>query len=90
MEDAAATDHSNFILTDGNKIDTAIRSRCAVFDFSYSAPADRTIITSCFRGRIIGVLEAEGLEPNGDMIDRLLERHGLDLRAVLNEIEKHT
>ena len=41
MEDAAATDHSNFILTanDGNKIDPAIRSRCSVFDFSYSDPS---------------------------------------------------
>lgn len=92
MEEAAATGHANFILTanEGDKIDAAIRSRCAVFDFSYSEPADRTIITSCFRGRIIEILEAEGLEPDGDMIDRLLERHGLDFRAVLNEIEKHT
>ena len=92
MEEAAATDHSNFILTanDGNKIDPAIRSRCAVFDFSYSEPADRTIITSCFRGRIIEILEAEGLEPDERIIDRLLKKHGLDFRAVLNEIQKYT
>ena len=76
--------------THGNKIDTAIRSRCAVFDFSYSEPADRTIITSCLRARIVNILEAEGLELDGEMIDRLLERHGLDFRAALNEIEKHT
>jgi DNA polymerase III delta prime subunit len=92
MEEAAATGHANFIMTanDGNKIDTAIRSRCAVFDFSYSEPADRTIITSCFRGRTIEILDAEGLEPDGEIIDRLLKKHGLDFRAVLNEIQKYT
>jgi DNA polymerase III delta prime subunit len=54
MEKAAATDHSNFVLTanDGNKIDPAIRSRCSVFDFSYSDPAVREAITSGFRVRI--------------------------------------
>jgi DNA polymerase III delta prime subunit len=92
MEEAAATDHSNFILTanDGNKIDPAIRSRCAVFDFSYSDPTDREIITSSFRGRIIEIIEAEGLEPDGRIIDRLLKKHGLDFRAMLNEIQKNT
>jgi DNA polymerase III delta prime subunit len=92
MEEAAATDHSNFILTanDGNKIDPAIRSRCAVFDFSYSDPTDREKITSAFRDRMVTIVENEGLEPNGEVIDRLLNKHGLDFRAVLNEIQKHT
>jgi DNA polymerase III delta prime subunit len=91
-EEAAATGHANFIFTanDGNNIDTAIRSRCAVFDFSYPEPADREIIMAGFRDRTVEIFEAEGLEPNGEKIDRLLERYGLDFRAVLNEIEKHT
>jgi DNA polymerase III delta prime subunit len=92
MEEAAATDHSNFILTanDGNKIDPAIRSRCAVFDFSYSEPTDREIITSAFRDRMVTILDNEGLESDGEMIDRLLKKHGLDFRAALNAIQKYT
>ena len=92
MEEAAATDHSNFILTanDGNKIDAAIRSRCAVFDFSYSNPADRETITSAFQNRIATILDAEGLKQDQTLIDHILNRHGLDLRAALNEVQRRT
>jgi DNA polymerase III delta prime subunit len=92
MEEAAATDHSNFILTanDGNKIDPAIRSRCAVFDFSYSDPTDRERITSAFRNRIATIFDAEGLEQDQTLIDHILKRHGLDFRAALNEIQRRT
>ena len=92
MEEAAATDHSNFIVTanDGKKIDPAIRSRCAVFDFSYPDAADRKTIRSGFRERIVKIADAENLELDGEMIDSLLEKHGLDLRAMLNELQKHT
>jgi len=92
MEEAAATDHSNFILTanEGNKIDAAIRSRCAVFDFSYSNPADREAITSAFRNRIATILDAEGLKHDQTLIHHILNRHGLDFRAALNEIQRRT
>jgi replication factor C large subunit len=92
MEEAAATGYSNFILTanNGDNIDPAIRSRCAVFDFTYRDPADREIIEGAFRERIGMILDAEGLEPDLDVIDRCLRKHGLDFRAVLNEIQKHT
>jgi DNA polymerase III delta prime subunit len=92
MEEAAATDYSNFILAanDGKKVDAAIRSRCSVFDFSYPDPTERAIITAAFRERIVSIVEAEGLKPDAEMIDRCLKRYGLDFRAVLNEIQKHT
>jgi len=91
MEDTAEIDHCNFILTanDGKKIDAAISSRCAVFDFSYPDPTDREIITAAFRERIVEILDAEGLKPDLEMIDRCLNKFGLDFRAVLNEIQKH-
>ena len=92
MEEAAATGYSNFILTanNGDNIDPAIRSRCAVFDFTYRDPADREIIEAAFQERIGMILDAEGLEPDLDVIDRCLRKHGLDFRAVLNEIQKPT
>ena len=92
MEEAAAADYSNFILAanDGRKVDAAIRSRCSVFDFSYPDPTERAIITAAFRERIVSIAEAEGLKPDAEMIDRCLKRFGLDFRAVLNEIQKHT
>jgi DNA polymerase III delta prime subunit len=90
MERAAATGHCNFIFTanDGTKIDAAIRSRCAVFDFCYPDPNDQTIITEGFRERMKMILDAEGLEANEKLIDRLLGRYGLDFRAALNEVQK--
>jgi DNA polymerase III delta prime subunit len=92
MEEAAATGESNFTLTANEigKIDAAIRSRCAVFDFSYSNSADREAITSAFRNRIATILDAEGLEQDQTLIDHILNRHGLDFRAALNEIQRRT
>lgn len=88
MDDAAATAHCTFILTanDGNMIDPAIHSRCRVFDFSYSDPAEREAITSGFRKRIATVLDAENLDADQELIDHILSKHGLDFRAALNEI----
>lgn len=92
MEEAAATAHCNFILiaNDVRKIDDAIRSRCAVFDFSYPDEDERATIQVAFRRRLIAIIEAEGLEPNEEMIDRLFDKFGLDFRAMINEIERHT
>lgn len=92
MEEAAANGDSTFILTanDEKKIDPAIRSRCAVFDFSYSDPNEKELMTKLYRERIANILEAEGLEPDGQVIDRLLAEFFPDLRAILNEVQKHT
>jgi len=91
MEEAAANAHCNFIMiaNDGTKIDDAIRSRCAVFDFSYPDETERVAIQAAFRGRLIEIIDAEGLEPNHEMIDRLFRKFGLDFRGMINEIEKH-
>jgi DNA polymerase III delta prime subunit len=92
MEDAAAMqDGGTFILTanDGSKIDPAIRSRCAVFDFCYDNSRDREIIKDGYRARITEILEAEGMEADPGMIDRLIERHFPDLRGMLNEMQLH-
>lgn len=91
MEEAAAGGHCNFALTANNvrKIDPAIRSRCAEFDFSYDNARDREIITEAYRVRIAAILKAEGMETNMEMIDRLIERHFPDLRAMLNALQLH-
>ncbi len=91
MEDAAASGHCNFIMTanDGKKVDRAIRSRCAVFDFDYSE-AEREIIKPLYRQRIAQILAAEGFEPDSEIIERLINKHFPDLRAILNDIQRHT
>ena len=92
MDEAAAAAHCTFILTanDGKKVDAAIRSRCTVFDFSYSDPAKQRAITSGFRVRIATILEAEDLDVDQELIDHIRSKHGLDFRAALNEIQTRT
>jgi putative ATPase len=92
MEEAASTGHANFILTanDGTKIDPAIRSRCTVFDWSYAEAAKREIIKSACRERIAQILLAEGFEPDQEVIEQLLDKHFPDLRAILNDIQRHS
>ena len=91
MEAAAEANHCNFILTanDAEKIDPAIRSRCAVFDFSHSDRTGREIIELAYRERIANIFDTEGFEADPEVIDRLIRRHFPDLRAILNEIQKH-
>ena len=91
MEEAAATDHSNFIVTanDGKKIHPAIRSRCRSSTSPIlMQPTERQ--SDRASGKDVKIADAENLELDGEMIDSLLEKHGLDLRAMLNELQKHT
>jgi replication factor C small subunit len=91
MEDAAEIGECNFTLTANNidGIDPAIRSRGAVFDFSYSEPREREEIMAGFRKRIGEIFEAERIEPNWKAVDQILQKYGLDFRAALNELEKY-
>jgi DNA polymerase III delta prime subunit len=86
MEECAATGECNFALiaNNGTKIDNAVRSCCAVVDFSYAAPADRELIMAGYRRRVREIIEMEGLEIDSDVIDQYLQEHGLDFRRVLN------
>ena len=89
MEESAAIGECNFtvIANNGTKIDNAVRSCCAVIDFSYSAPADREVILAGYRRRVREIIEMEGVEIDSDSIDHCLREHGLDFRRVLNEIQ---
>ena len=90
MEEAAATGDSTFLMTanDSEKIDPAIISRCAMFDFSYSDPKDRETITDSFEERLASIVDQEGHEPGRDAIKKIVKQFGLDLRGALNELEK--
>ncbi len=89
MEESAAIGECNFtvIANNGTKIDNAVRSCCAVVDFSYSDPADREVILAEYRRRLREITEMEGLEIDSGAIDHCLREHGVDFRRVLNEIQ---
>jgi replication factor C subunit 2/4 len=89
MEECAATGECNFALiaNNGTKIDNAVRSCCAVVDFSYSAPVEREVILAAYRRRVREITEMEGVEIDSDAIDQCLQEHGLDFRRILNEIQ---
>jgi DNA polymerase III delta prime subunit len=91
MEEAASSAHATFILTanDLDQIDPAVRSRCAQFDFSYSTPLDRDEIEPQLQKRLATIFEAEGFVKNEKIIEQLIARFFPDIRAMLNEIQKH-
>jgi replication factor C small subunit len=89
LEEAAQTNHATFILTanDGGKIDQAIRSRCAVFDLSYSTPSDRAQIEPLYQQRLATVLDQEGIRADQATIVAFVERSFPDMRAIFNELQ---
>jgi DNA polymerase III delta prime subunit len=89
MEESAAIGECNFtvIASNGTKIDNAVRSCCAVVDFSYSDPAEREVILAAYRRRVREITEVEGMEIDADVIEHCLQEHGLDFRRILNEIQ---
>jgi DNA polymerase III delta prime subunit len=86
MEAYAA--NCGFVLTanDLDRIPAALRSRCAVFDLTPS-PGEYREWYEAARAHIRQILQRERAEYDADSINDIVERHGVDLRGILNELQ---
>lgn len=80
-----------FILTCNfkNRIIEPLHSRCSVIDFKLSTK-ERQSAASKFMGRIIGILQNEGVEFNEDVVANVILKHFPDFRRVINELQRHS
>ncbi len=88
MEEFSA--NCGFILTCNfvNRIISPLHSRCSVVQFKINK-ADRPQLATKFYGRVMKILEAEGVEFDAKVLPELIMKHFPDWRRVLNELQRY-
>lgn len=72
-----------------NRIIEPLRdSRFSVVDFIIEKE-ERPKLAAQFFKRVIGILKAENIEANHQVVAKIIEKHFPDFRRILNELQKH-
>ncbi len=89
MEEFSA--NCGFILTCNflNRIISPLHSRCSVVQFKINK-ADRPKLATQFYGRIMKILEAEGVQYDAKVLPELIMKFFPDWRRVLNELQRYS
>jgi DNA polymerase III delta prime subunit len=88
MEEFSA--NCGFILTCNflNRIITPLHSRCSVVQFKINK-ADRPKLATQFYGRVMKILETEGVQFDAKVLPELIMKYFPDWRRVLNELQRY-
>ena len=80
-----------FILTCNYKerIIAPLHSRCSVVDFKITK-SDKAQLAKQFMKRVIGILDAEGVEYDKAVVGEVILKHFPDWRRVLNELQHYS
>ena len=72
-----------------NKIIEPLHSRCAVVEFGIKGKHKQEIAAAFF-GRLITILEQEGIDADKKVLAELINKHFPDWRRVLNECQRYS
>ena len=72
-----------------NKIIEPLHSRCAVVEFGIKGKYKQEIAAAFF-GRLISILEQEGIDADKKVLAELINKHFPDWRRVLNECQRYS
>lgn len=88
MEEFSA--NCGFILTCNflNRIISPLHSRCSVVQFKINK-ADRPQLATKFYGRVMTILNAEGVQYDAKVLPELIMKYFPDWRRVLNELQRY-
>jgi len=80
-----------FILTCNykNRIISPLHSRCSVVDFGIPKDCKPKLAAQFFK-RVIGILEAENIKYDQNVVVSVIQKHFPDWRRVLNELQRYS
>lgn len=85
------SNNCGFILTCNfvNRIIEPLHSRCSVINFSVNKQELPQLAARFFK-RVVGILNAEGVEYDKSVVAELIQKHVPDWRRVLNELQRYS